>query len=107
MSYRLEKFSSTLKNNLALIFLNDFDDPELKFVTISHTEVSKDLKNVTAFVSSPDANSDLLIKKLENVKHILKRELAKKMRLKYIPEISFKFDSSFIFNQKNSTENEL
>lgn len=104
MSYRIEKFSSTLRNVLSLIFLNDLDDPELKFLSISNIDVSKDLKSVKIFVSSPDTSPGKLIEKLENAKGYIKKELARNMRLKYIPMISFQFDNSFEFNQKVSVE---
>jgi len=106
MSYRIEKFSSTLKSVLSNIFLNDFNDPELTILSVSYVEVSKDLKNATVFVSSYEIGSDRLIEKLEKAKGFIKRELSKNMRLKYVPEITFQFDTSFDFNQKKSIKNE-
>jgi ribosome-binding factor A len=104
MSYRIEKFSSTLKSVLSNIFLNAFNDPELTILSVSHVEVSKDLKSAKIFVSSYEIGSDRLIEKLEKAKGFIKRELSKNMRMKYIPEITFQFDTSFDFNQNASTK---
>lgn len=100
MSHRKERFSSTLKQCLADILIKEMNNPQLKYVFISHVIVSDDLKKAKVFVSSslpghndincdsePDA--DELLSLLTNAKGFIKRALSKRMYVKYIPELVF------------------
>ena len=53
MSYRLEKFASTLKQALGEILMKDSLNPDFKFVTIARITLSRDLKKADIFISSP------------------------------------------------------
>ncbi|MEN8152500.1 MAG: 30S ribosome-binding factor RbfA [Acidobacteriota bacterium] len=101
MPFRVEKFSSTLKNSLAEILLNKLNDPDLKIVSISNIVVSRDLKLAKIFVSTIGIETEELLKKLNKAKGFIKKELSRSMHLKYIPELQFYFDSAFEFDQKN------
>ncbi|MGD2084763.1 MAG: 30S ribosome-binding factor RbfA [Candidatus Aminicenantes bacterium] len=102
MSHRKERFSSTLRQCLADILIKDMNDPLLKTVFISDVIVSPDLKKATVFVaasplpgfgddndSHPESDPDQLIPRLTNAKGCIKRALAGRMYLKYIPELMF------------------
>lgn len=102
MSHRKERFTSTLRQCLADILVKDMNDPLLKSVFISEVIVSPDLKKAKVFVSSSPvpgfgdengskAESDLdqLVPRLTNAKGFIKRALAGRMYLKYIPELMF------------------
>lgn len=103
MSYRLERFSSTLKHCLADILLNEIDNPHLKSVSIADIIVSSDLKKAKIFVDSAKDSPDDLIPELTGAKGFIKKALAKKMYLRYIPElIFFKNENYEIENEKES-----
>jgi ribosome-binding factor A len=102
MSHRKERFSSTLRQCLADILVKDMNDPLLKSVFISDVIVSPDLKKVKVFVSSspapafgdeidsnPESDLNQLVPRLTNAKGFIKRALAGRMYLKYIPELMF------------------
>jgi len=89
MAYRLEKVSSTLKHCLADILLNEINDLYLKQVLIINVLVSDDLKKARIFISSITGSVEDLLPKLEKAKGFLKKTLAKKMYLKYIPDLIF------------------
>ena len=102
MSHRMERFSSTLKQSLADILLREMDNPLLKFLFISDVIMSPDLKKAKVFVSSsllpgsgddidsnPGADIDELISQLTRAKGFIKRALAGRMYLKYVPELVF------------------
>lgn len=89
MSFRIERFSSTLKHCIGDILLNEIDDPKLKFVTLLEVNVSKDLKKANIYVSSTNSDCDDFLTQLNNAKGLIKKLLAKKMYLKYVPEIIF------------------
>jgi ribosome-binding factor A len=102
MSHRIERFTSTLRQCLADIMLKDMNDPLLKSVFISDVIVSPDLKQAKIFVSSapapsfgngidshPESDLDQLVPRLTKAKGFIKRALAGRMYLKYIPELMF------------------
>jgi len=89
MSFRIERFSSTLKHCIGDILLNEIDDPKLKFVTLLEVNVSKDLKKANIYVSSTNSDCDDFLIQLNNAKGLIKKLLVKKMYLKYVPEIIF------------------
>ena len=100
MSYRIERFSSTLKHSLGDIILNELNNPEFHFISISDIVVTKDLRRAKVFVSSPQENPKDLIEKINRAKGYIKKLLPKKMNLKYVPEIEFLEDPGFELDQK-------
>ncbi len=106
MSHRIERFSSTLKQSLADIMLNDINNPHLKSVSIKEVIVSPDLKKARVYVTCAIGeergdchDSDDLIRQLTRAKGFIKRTLAQRMYLKHIPELLFISSDDEISNQ--------
>ena len=81
----------------SLFFRGDFRDPELADAKITVTEVriSPDLKNATAFVTRLGRSDvDALLPALKLVAPYLRGELAKGLRLRVAPHISFQPDTA-------------
>lgn len=89
MSHRVGRFASTLQQCLAEIIRNDIDNPELKLVAVTRVDVSPDLKNANVFISDSLGISENPAQKLNKAKGYIKKRLAKKMVLKYVPELLF------------------
>jgi ribosome-binding factor A len=100
MPYRLEKFASTLKQALGEILMKDSLNPDFKFVTLSRISVSSDLKKADIFISSPLRALDDVLLQLQRSQGFIKRQLAKKMILRHMPELEFCKDLAFAFDQK-------
>ncbi len=105
MSHRIGRFSSTLKQNLADIMLNDINNPHLKSISITEVIVSPDLRKALVYVSCATGSehtnhhdSDDLIRQLTRAKGFIKKTLAKRMYLKYVPELLFIRNSDEISN---------
>ena len=81
----------------ALFARADFRDPDLagEHVTVSEVRVSPDLKNATAFVSRL-GRSDVtaLLPALKRAAPFLRSELAKALRLRVAPQVSFQPDTA-------------
>lgn len=73
-------------------------DPVLATTSITVTEVrcSPDLKNATAFVMplGGEASAEVLVA-LKRAAPYLRREIGKKLQLRYTPNLSFQADYSF------------
>lgn len=100
MPYRLEKFASTMKQALGEILTEDSLNPDFKFVTIARIALSSDLKKADIFISSPLQALDDLLEQLRRSQGFIKRQLAKKMILRHMPELQFHKDLGFDFDQK-------
>ena len=67
-------------------------------VTVTGVEMSKDLKNAKIFVSvlGEKEETDKSISALNSAVHFVRGLLAERVQLKYIPAISFFYDSSTV-----------
>jgi len=93
-----------LRHALAWIFeKEEMRDPSLNGVTITVTEVriSPDLKNATAFVT-PLGGGDAgdVVSALNRASSFLRHRIAEKVRLRYVPRLSFLADASFDYAQR-------
>jgi ribosome-binding factor A len=65
-------------------------------LTITHVDLSPDLRNAKVFVmSSENSQKEKLIGVLEKNKHYFKNIIATQLKMRFIPEIAFKIDDSF------------
>lgn len=75
-----------------------FRDPALSGVILTVTEVrpSPDLRNATVFVSPlGGGDTKAILAGLGRASRFLRGEVAKRVHLKYMPDFSFKADTSF------------
>ena len=106
MPHRVERFSSTLKQNLAEILAHQMNNPHLGFIFISQVIVTPDLKTARIVISSLNCASDnhspeekkQLLAELSKAKGFIKRELAKRMFLKFVPELIFLNEETVTLN---------
>jgi ribosome-binding factor A len=89
MSFRVKRFSSTLRHSIADIMLNEVNDPRLKSVIIKDVQIDDDLRKAQIFVSSSTGIDTETLQKLNHAKGFFKRNLVKKMYLKYVPDLTF------------------
>jgi len=105
MSYRVERFSSTLKQHLADILSTEIENPHLRTVSIYDVVVSPDLKKARIYVSSLKLAPDDLVQKLTQARGFIKKILADRMYLKYMPELIFVFYDTYGKQNGNEKEN--
>lgn len=92
---RIQRVSHLLRNEIAEILLNDVKDPRLSFVTVSHVEVSKDLRKATVFISILSDEADAIgatLEALESAKGYIKSLLSERVILKFMPDLKFRVD---------------
>lgn len=92
-SIRLAEF---LKEAISELIQQDLKDPRIGFVTITNVEVTRDLKNATIFFSILGKKKEIekTFLGLENAKGHIRKRLGEELRLKFIPRLIFKLDSS-------------
>lgn len=102
MSYRLEKFTSTLQQALGEILSRESLNPDFKFVSIVRVQLGRDLKKATVAITYPLGNADHVLQQLNHSQGFIKRQLDRKMILRRMPEIEFIKDATQELEQKIS-----
>ena len=101
MSYRIDKVESLLKEEISLIFLHEMSDKNLGFVTITNVKVSPDLKIAKVYLSVLEKEKrELILDIVENSNKFIRSELAKRIRLKFTPELKFFLDDTLDYVEK-------
>lgn len=88
------RVQESLRAEVSDIIRNVLQDPAIGFVTVTDVEVSVDLRHAKIFVSvygSPEERKRTLTG-LRRAAKFMRGELAHRTRLKYTPEIIFRFD---------------
>ncbi len=98
-SQRQLRVGEELRHALSQVLQREgFRDPALSGVILTVTEVrpSPDLRNATVFVS-PLGGGDMkaILAALARASRFLRGEVAKRVHLKFMPDFSFKADTSF------------
>jgi ribosome-binding factor A len=101
--FRKERVSELLKQTISEILSHDVKDPRVEDVTITEVLMSPDLKSARVFFSclaheEIESHTKGLTKAEGFIRHRLKEELD----LKYIPMLTFFYDSSFDHSLKIS-----
>jgi ribosome-binding factor A len=93
---RKERVGDLIKREIAHIIQSELKDPGIGFVTITGVEVSADLKQAKTFytVLGNEDSKKRSASALRRASGFIQNEIGRRLRLKYIPEISFKFDKS-------------
>ena len=103
-SQRQLRVGEMIKQSLGQIFIKgEAKVPTLETNNITVTEVrmSPDLKNAKAYIM-PLGGKDLdnTVNLLTNFSHLVRKALAKKIHVKFLPKISFVSDQSFDYAEK-------
>jgi ribosome-binding factor A len=93
---RSTRLGELIKEEVSDILLRSLKDPRIGFVSVTDVEVTSDLRQVKIFVSvlgDESAKKDTM-KALDSATGFVRSEIGKRIRLRYTPEVMFKFDNS-------------
>ena len=96
---RKSRFSEVVMRELALMLQRDISDPRVGMVTVSHVDVTADLKYAKVYVTrfngfESEQDADECIRGLNSASGYLRRGLANRVKLRNIPELQFVYDKS-------------
>jgi ribosome-binding factor A len=94
--HRQEKLGELITAEVSDLLRTRVKDPRVGFVSITHVEVSGDYRHAKIFVSvmGNEEEQASTMKALKHATGFLRRELASRLTLRYMPEIVFKLDTS-------------
>lgn len=99
---RSDRVADLIKAELADILLKEVRDPRIGSVTITGVDVTDDLRFAKVFFvrMGEDAGSRELQESLQKASGFLKRELGKRLQLRYVPALTFLYDRSFEYGDR-------
>jgi ribosome-binding factor A len=91
-----ERTSGQIRKILSQLILRDVSDPRLHGITITDVELDPELLFAKVYVNAlgeEDRQQEVMIG-LEHARGFLRREVAKRVRLRKAPELLFRWDES-------------
>ena len=98
MAFKKERLEKIIEREIGNILLMDVKDDRLHFVTITKVDLTGDLSIATVFYTILGAPEQILYTKdvLLEAKGFIKGLLSRRIEVRKIPEILFKYDESSI-----------
>jgi len=99
---RADRVADLIKVELSDIILRQIRNPRIGMITITDVEVTDDLKLAKIFFVElgKDTCNPETQKGLGQARSFMKRELGKRLRLRYVPDIVFTPDESFAYGSR-------
>ena len=99
---RATRVADLIMADISDILLREIRDPRIKLVTITGVNLTDDLRFAKIFFveMGKDTCDPQTKTALEKATGFLKRELGKRLRLRYVPDIIFVCDESFAYGSR-------
>ena len=97
MAHRIERVNSLIRQEISQLLQHQVKDPRLgNFITVTEVSTSADLKYAKVFVSCMGGREEKekILSVLTTASGFFRSELAGRLRLRYIPELIFRWDDS-------------
>jgi ribosome-binding factor A len=93
---RSEKVADLIHKEISEMLVKTIKDPRIGFVTITRVAVSEDYRSAKVYFSVAGTVEERRrsMEGLNSAKGYVRKELGRRIRLRYTPEIFFKFDPS-------------
>lgn len=97
MTRRAERVSNLIRQEICDLLLESVNDPRLKsFISVTQVSTSPDLKNARVYISVMDDQDKAkgVLDGFKSASGYFRKELSRRLRLRYVPELSFEIDNS-------------
>ena len=91
---RPDRVAEQIRQDLSALLAGAVHDPGIGFITLTRVSVSPDLQMARVFYTTlgDEKSRKDTAKALERATPFLRREIAKRIRLRRVPELRFEFD---------------
>ena len=95
MKYRRQRVQDFLREEISMIIQREIKDPGLGFITIIDVKMTEDLKYAKVYYSvfGSEEEKERTAQALKRATSYIKHLLGDKMRMKYMPDITFAYDT--------------
>ncbi|WP_111415225.1 30S ribosome-binding factor RbfA [Billgrantia lactosivorans] len=104
---RTDRVGDQLQKELAVLIQREVKDPRLGMVTVSGVTVSRDLGYADVYVTLLGEDGPERIKEnlqvLKQAAGFLRSQIARRIKLRHVPELRFHYDESVVRGQRLSS----
>lgn len=101
MSIKIDRIASNMERQISYILANEIKDNNIKFVTVTDVKVTNDLSFAKVyFTILNEQYKDETLKALKNATGYIRHELADRIDIRHIPELTFVYDESIEYGKK-------
>ncbi|MDP8230547.1 MAG: 30S ribosome-binding factor RbfA [Candidatus Gorgyraea atricola] len=96
MGVRTDRVRKQLMKELSMILQEELKDPRIGFVTITRIDLTGDLRYAKIYFSvlGDESKKEASLEGIESAAGYIRRLIGEKLKLKYVPELSFRLDKS-------------
>lgn len=97
MTRRIERLNSVIQQEISQLLREEVNDPRLtSLISITRVLTSADLRHTKIFVSTigDNVNKEEILQGFTAASGFFRSQLAARLQLKHMPELSFQFDDS-------------
>lgn len=93
---RADKIAETIHEMVSGLLIKGVKDPRIGFTTITGVKVTDDLHLATVYFSvvGDETEKKSTEKGLNSARGFIRKELGKNLRMRYVPDIIFRYDAS-------------
>ncbi len=93
---RQQRVQELLYQELSILIGNELEDPNLALLTVTNVVVSRDLRNAKIYVyhDEDEIPRRLMLRRLDRATPFIRRQLAQRLTLRVVPELSFHYDDT-------------
>ena len=97
---RVEKVQELMKQEVSEIVLRELKDPRIGFVTVTEVKCTADLREAKIYVSVMGSDDQVKnpLAGLKSSMGFIRREIGRRIRLRFTPEISLALDKSLDYS---------
>jgi ribosome-binding factor A len=91
---RMRRVNEVIREVIGEAIAGELDDPRIGFVTVTSVDTAPDLRSARVFVSvlGDEAERERTLAALRSSHGLLQGRIAREMRIKYTPTLSFHYD---------------
>jgi len=98
---RSQRVSDLLRKEIADIIIYKLKDPRIGFITITGVDVTDDIKIARVYVSIlKEEERKTTLEILSSAKSFIRTELSKRLKMKFVPSIEFRLDTSIEYGNR-------
>ncbi len=99
---RSHRVGEAIHKEISALLIKGLKDPRVGFVTITAVEVTSDMRIAKVYYSVMGSEEERgnAAKGLKSSVPYIRRELGKRLRMRYVPEILFMFDDSLEYGNR-------
>lgn len=99
---RATRVSEIIREEISEILSRKVKDPRVEMVTITHVSMTDDLRTAKVYFSfmGKGVKKDKVLQGLNSASRFIRRELGKRLEIRYTPDIIFEYDSSLEYGSR-------